>query len=162
MAIITEEDRLAIVRQFENLFSGIKRQGADKLLEFIRKSDFYTAPASTKYHCNYKGGLMAHSMNVYYRLEEKAKPFTGNVFYDALNSDQINGESLLIIGLLHDICKTYFYITDFKNKKTYDKEKVKNAEGWQVKHDSNGDFIWETVPAFTVDDKIPMVMAKSL
>ncbi len=155
MAIITEEDRLALVRQFENLFSGIKRQGADQLLEFIRKSDFYTAPASTKYHCNYKGGLVAHSMNVYYRLEEKAKPFTGNVFYDALNSDQIDSESLLVIGLLHDICKTYFYITEFKNQKTYDKEKVKNAEGWQVKHDSNGDFIWETVPAFSVDDKIP-------
>lgn len=154
MAIITEEDRTTLVRQFEKLFSGIKRQGADKLLEFIRKSDFYTAPASTKYHCNYKGGLLEHSMNVYRRLADKATD-ESSIFYSDLNSDQINGESLLIIGLLHDICKTYYYITEFKNQKTYDKEKVKNAEGWQVKHDSNGDFIWETVPAFTVDDKIP-------
>ena len=84
MAIITEEDRTTLVRQFEKLFSGIKRQGADKLLEFIRKSDFYTAPASTKYHCNYKGGLLEHSMNVYRRLADKATD-ESSIFYSDLN-----------------------------------------------------------------------------
>ena len=43
----------------------ITREGADKLLEFLEKSDFFTAPASTRYHGAYEGGLVAHSLNVY-------------------------------------------------------------------------------------------------
>lgn len=46
----------------------IKREGADKLLNYLLASDFFTAPASTRYHCAYAGGLCEHSVNVYYRL----------------------------------------------------------------------------------------------
>ena len=46
----------------------IKREGADKLLEYLEKSDFFVAPASTKFHGSYEGGLLKHSLNVYERL----------------------------------------------------------------------------------------------
>ena len=46
----------------------IKREGADKLLEFLQKSDFFTAPSSTRYHGAYEGGLVQHSVNVYHCL----------------------------------------------------------------------------------------------
>ena len=89
-------------------------------------------------------------MNVYKCLIAKRE---NNIWNDVLNS--IPEESLVITSLLHDLCKTYFYTTEMKNRKTYDTEKVSKANPRQVKHDDNGDFIWETVPSYTVDDKIP-------
>ena len=44
--------------------NNIKRDGADKLLEWLLGSDFFTAPASTRHHLAYKGGLVEHSLNV--------------------------------------------------------------------------------------------------
>ena len=58
-------------KRFEELLSAVKRDGMDKLLEFIRKSDFYTAPASTRFHGAYEGGLLEHSLNVYDCLDKK-------------------------------------------------------------------------------------------
>ena len=52
--------------QFINLYTNkIKRQGASDLLEWLKKTDFCTAPASSKYHLACKGGLVQHSVNVY-------------------------------------------------------------------------------------------------
>ena len=48
----------------------IKRKGADKLLEYLEKSDFFTAPSSTRYHGSYEGGLVEHSVNVYHCLKD--------------------------------------------------------------------------------------------
>lgn len=48
------------IEQFEELMSTIERPGIDKLMDYIRKSDFYTAPASTKFHLSCKGGLLQH------------------------------------------------------------------------------------------------------
>lgn len=64
-------------------------------------------------------------------------------------------DALIICPLLHDLCKTHFYKIDFKNQKTYDPEKVLAAERWQVKKDNAGSFIWESVPCYTVDDRVP-------
>ena len=63
----------ANINRFEKLYGEFiaSREGADKLLEFIRKSDFYTAPASTKYHLAEKGGLLQHSLNVFDCLYDK-------------------------------------------------------------------------------------------
>ena len=139
-----------MVKDFEDLLLSTKREGIDRLLEFIRKSDFYNAPASTRFHSCHEGGLLEHSMNVYRCLIAKIE---NNIWKDVLSN--IPEESLIITSLLHDLCKTYFYTTEMKNRKTYDVEKVSNANSRQVKHDDNGDFIWETVPSYTVDDKIP-------
>ena len=139
-----------MVKEFEDLLLSTKREGIDRLLEFIRKSDFYNAPASTRFHSCHEGGLLEHSMNVYRCLIAKRE---NNIWKDVLSN--ISEESLIITSLLHDLCKTYFYTTEMKNRKTYDTEKVLKANPRQVKHDDNGDFIWETVPSYTVDDKIP-------
>lgn len=143
-------DREDLIQRFEKLMGRVSREGGDRLMEFIRKSDFYTAPASTRFHGNYKGGLLKHSLNVYECLMDKENNHLwGEVYKD------IEPDSFIIVALLHDICKVYYYSMELKNQKTYDVEKVTNAEKWQVKHDNNGNFIWETVPTYVVDDKIP-------
>ena len=45
--------------------NNIHRDGLEDLLSWLQKSDFFTAPASTKYHGAYEGGLCEHSMDVY-------------------------------------------------------------------------------------------------
>lgn len=106
-------------KEFINLLKSINREGMDKLIEFLEGTDFFDAPASTRYHGAWKGGLLAHSMKVYEILKTKTE----------------DSDSVKIVALLHDICKTNFYKTDYRN--------VKN----------NG--VWEQVPYYTVEDNIP-------
>lgn len=139
-------------KRFEELLNQVDREGRVELLEYIReKSDFYTAPASTRFHLSTEGGLLQHSLNVYDCLQKKAQANT--IWHDILEA--AGRDALIICPLLHDLCKTYFYKIDYKNQKTYDSEKVKAAEHWQVKRDNAGVFIWETVPIYTVDDQVP-------
>lgn len=105
--------------EFIKLLKETNRDGMDKLIEFLESSDFFEAPASTRYHGNFKGGLLEHSMKVYEILKTKVE----------------DNDSTKIVALLHDICKTNFYKTDFRN--------VKN----------NG--VWEQVPYYTIEDTIP-------
>lgn len=81
----------------------IKREGADKLIEWLGSSDFFTAPASTQYHGNYEGGLCEHSVHVFNRL---AKFVVENEI-----------ESVAICALLHDVCKVNYYTTEMRNIK---------------------------------------------
>ena len=139
------------VKQFEDLLCEVRREGIENLLGFIRKSDFYTAPASTRFHLSEEGGLLKHSLHVYECLNAK---LDAPIWKDVLKN--VSRETILIVSLLHDICKTYYYATDFKNQKTYDTDKVKAASSREVKHDAKGDYIWETVPCYTVDNKYPL------
>ena len=139
------------IAKFEELLSEVKREGINSLLDFIRKSDFYTAPASTRFHLSEEGGLLKHSLHVYECLNAKQ---SAPIWKDVLKN--VKRETILIVSLLHDLCKTYYYTTDYKNQKTYDEEKVKFANPREVKHDAKGDYIWETVPCFTVDNKYPL------
>jgi hypothetical protein len=129
------------IEKFESLLRSTKRDGIESLLEFIRKSDFYTAPASTRYHSCHEGGLLEHTLNVYDCLISK---FNNELWK---NKVEVSSDSLIIVALLHDLCKSYFYGTELKNKKEYHDKGTKS--------DSNGRFDWVTVPAYTVDDKIP-------
>ena len=139
------------IERFEELMGKVQRDGKDKLMEYIReKSDFYTAPASTKYHLSCEGGLLQHSLNVYDCLMAKKE---SPVWKDIMAT--VPEESIIIMSLLHDLCKTNFYIGTTKNQKTYDPEKVAAAGYRQVKHDDKGDFVWETVNGYDVDDKLP-------
>ncbi len=108
--------------------SNITRTGADRLLEWLLKSDFFTAPASTRFHGAYEGGLCEHSVNVYNRLLGEALSAPDSEFSD---------ESIAIAGLLHDICKVNLYKVDYKN--------VKNKQTGQ----------WEQVPYYTTEDEVP-------
>ena len=139
------------VCRFEKLLQGVKREGVEELLNFIRGSDFYTAPASTRYHLAEEGGLLKHSLHVYDCLMKKKE---NPVWKEALSD--VSDDTFILVSLLHDLCKTYFYGEELKNRKTYDEEKVKAANPRTVKRDANGEFIWETVPAYVVDDKYPL------
>ena len=87
--------------EFIGLLRQINREGMDKLIEFIERSDFFEAPASTRFHGSFKGGLLEHSMKVYEILKTKTE----------------DSDSVKIIALLHDICKVNFYKTDYRNAK---------------------------------------------
>lgn len=133
-----------------SLLGKVNREGMDKLIGYLETSDFFTAPASTKFHLSVPGGLAQHSYNVYECLEKKAaEPF----WKDALKD--VGEESIILTSILHDLCKTNFYKQDWKNQKTYDPDKVAAAPRSQVKQDAAGSFIWETVPTYVVEDKIP-------
>jgi hypothetical protein len=87
--------------EFIELLKQTNREGMDRLIEFLEKSDFFTAPASTRFHGSFEGGLLQHSMKVYEILKQKAG----------------DSETVRIIALLHDICKVNFYKTDYRNAK---------------------------------------------
>lgn len=136
-----------LVEKFESLLLSTKREGVEALLDMIRKSDFYTAPASTRFHGSYEGGLLEHTMNVYERAIEKFE--TQNTFWNRVCQDKgYKRENIIISALLHDICKTYFYAVEFKNQKVYSEN--------GSKQDVKGRFDWETVPCYVIDDKMPL------
>ena len=104
----------------------VKRQGSQEFLDWLLKTDFFTAPASTKYHGACEGGLLLHSLNVYKTLRER-------YFEEGKDSE----ESFAICALLHDLCKAQFYKVSTRN----------------VKNDVTGQ--WEKVPYYTVENAFP-------
>lgn len=117
--------------QFKKIFKeNIKREGADKLLEWLEKSDFFSAPASTKFHSAHEGGLCEHSVKTYERFLKLVRNEYGENF-----EEKISKESIAIIALCHDVCKVNTYKTDFRNVK------------------ENG--VWVQKPYYAVDDKLP-------
>ena len=112
----------------------ITRPGSERLLDWLlsENSDFFVAPASTKYHGAYEGGLCEHSINVYeclkdYCERERVKDGYGLDFSD---------ESIAIVALLHDLCKVNLYRISYRNAK-------------------NEDGVWEKVPYFEFHDRLP-------
>ena len=87
--------------EFINLLKSTNREGMEQLIEFLNKTDFFEAPASTRFHGCYKGGLLEHSMKVYEILKTKVE----------------DSDSVKIIALLHDVCKANFYKVDYRNAK---------------------------------------------
>jgi hypothetical protein len=83
------------------------RQGIEAVIDYLENSDYFTAPASTKYHSCYEGGLADHSLNVYNILQHKNKVY----------KLELPLETVAICGLLHDICKCNFYAKGTKNVK---------------------------------------------
>ena len=108
----------------------IKRDGQDKLLEYLIKSDFFIAPASTKFHSCHEGGLCEHSVKVYKRFLSLIKNEYGETY-----DQKISNESIAIISLLHDVCKINCYKTEMRN----------------VKENGN----WVQKPYFVYEDKLP-------
>lgn len=94
-----------------NLLSSTERKGIDKVIKYLDETDFFVAPASTRFHGNYDGGLAEHSLNVYNLLEVKNKQFDLG----------LSKENMVITALLHDVCKINLYHKATKsrmNKKT--------------------------------------------
>lgn len=100
--------------RFVEIFqSSVKREGSEKLLNYLLKSDFFTAPSSTRFHCSYEGGLCQHSLNVYDCLNDYLKR---DYVKNRYNIDP-NEETIAIVTLLHDVCKTNTYTVSMRNKK---------------------------------------------
>ena len=129
------------IARFETELAKVQRPGMDKLLEYIQKSDFYKAPASTKYHLAVPSGLLQHSLNVLDALRGLLSWRSDGVWeYRAAGKvvDTIPDDSVIMMALLHDICKTHFYGTSTRN----------------VKNDTTGR--WEKVPFYTENDMMPL------
>lgn len=110
----------------------IKRPGSEKLLHFLEnQSDFFTAPASTRFHGAYKGGLVEHSLQVYDCLCDYLERRRVQDIYELAYSE----ESIAIVSLLHDLCKCDVYKTEMRNKKI--------------------DGVWQQVATYVFDDPLP-------
>lgn len=118
-------------KEFIEIYNtNIKREGSQKLLEWLQSTDFFTAPASTKFHSNIEGGLCLHSINAYKRFKKIIQDEYGTEY-----SNVISDESIAIIGLLHDVCKANFYSMEYRNVKV--------------------DGAWVQKPYYAVDEDLP-------
>lgn len=104
----------------------ITRKGIDRLMEYLEKTDFYIAPASTRFHDSCEGGLLQHSLNVYFQFLRLPHLELG-----------LTAETIAIITLFHDFCKVGYYKTEMRNTK-----------------DENGK--WIQVPYYIVEDSFPL------
>lgn len=127
-----EQRRIEILSELNK----INRPGMNDLIEFIENSDYFTAPASTKFHSSHEGGLSEHSWHVMKGFRRKVAGFKLNVPED----------SQTIVGLLHDICKVDFYGKEKKNVKKGTKD---NGYGKQVPN-------WVEEEATVVKDQFPV------
>ena len=119
-----KDEQISIMwNEYKNLLLKTNRHNMDKLIEWLDNSDFKTAPASTKYHDCQPGGLLKHSLQVYYNMYD---------YQHMINYFDIPEESIIIMSLLHDICKVNCYKTSTRN--------VKNEQGQ-----------WITVPYYTYE-----------
>ncbi len=116
----------------ETFKENIKREGAERVLDYLEGTDFFTAPASTRFHGAHPGGLLVHSLNVYYCLKDYLSRQRTKEIYNMDYSD----ETIAIVSLLHDVCKINVYKESFRNVK-----------------DDNG--VWQKVPCYEFDDKMP-------
>ena len=99
--------------EFIRIFNeNIKREGAQELLEWLKKTDFFIAPASTKFHSAVAGGLCFHSLQTYKRFKQNLE----NEYGEDLKN-KVSDETIAIIALLHDVCKTDCYKIDYRNVK---------------------------------------------
>lgn len=118
-------------KEFIDIYNtNITRDGSKELLDYLIKSDFFVAPASTQFHSPYEGGLVEHSINVYHRFLNLIKNEYGDDY-----TSKISNESIAICALLHDLCKIDLYKIEMRNKKV----------------DGN----WVQVPVYTVEDNLP-------
>lgn len=104
----------------------INREGRDELLEWLLSSDLFIAPASTRFHGDYEGGLVEHLLNVYRCLKARV---------DADEACDASDETVAIVALFHDLCKVNFYKKGTKNVKV--------------------DGVWTTKEVYEIDEKFP-------
>lgn len=114
--------------KFSDLLKSTNRLNIDKVINWLFHSTFTADPASTQYHNCFKGGLLDHSLGVYYHMHD---------FQNLIDLFEIPEESLIITGLLHDVCKVGCYQLDYRN--------VKDTEG-----------NWKKVPIYKWDEAEPI------
>lgn len=124
---LTEEELDKNLNEFiTTLETHVKREGINRVIKWLKSKDIRTAPASTKYHSSYEGGLVVHSLNVYKRLVKLIELEYGQ-------ESPYTNETIALVSLLHDISKVDFYEVQMRNVK------------------ENG--IWVQKPFFAVKDE---------
>lgn len=111
-------------------YEHVSREGSDALLNWLCKSDFFDAPASTRFHGAHAGGLCEHSVNVFDRLVQLVNALLPE-------EERPSMETLAIVALCHDLCKVNFYGVEMRNRK--------NDFGQ-----------WEKYPCYIIEDKLCM------
>ena len=117
---------MASVKEFiETKLRETRREGIENLIEYLEKSDFFIAPASIKYHGCYEGGLAEHSVNV---MDAIVK--VDDMLNEKYGVPKESEDSLILVSLLHDICKvnTYFPKTLWRKN---DEGKWESYEGYE-------------------------------
>lgn len=123
-------DSMFLKEKYIALLRSTKRDGMEGLINYLdNDSDFFVAPASTKYHGAYQSGLLEHSIDVYEHLKTLCSVLE--------REDSIPRDSIIIASLLHDLCKMNFYKTEIRNRK--------NEKG-----------VWEPVQYYRIDDEMPL------
>lgn len=115
--------------EFLKLLRSTEREGVEYVIEELEELGFFKAPASTKFHLNYEGGLVEHSLNVCKAALNIRKAL---VEMDDSLLELLPKDSVIIAALLHDTCKADVYRPTMKREK--------NQYG-----------SWSDVPGFDVD-----------
>ena len=133
--MIKESERDIIL----TLLRKVEKEGMERLIQYLcGECDFFTAPASTKFHGNYEGALAVHSLNVLALLTKK-----NNDYGLGLTDDEC-----IISALMHDLCKVNFYATGYRNVKVYRENGAKS--------DNGGRFDWVTQTSYEINDSFPV------
>ena len=112
--------------EFEERLRFTGREGVEELIAWLEGSDFFQAPASTRYHGAHQGGLVEHSLAVHDRLVELSR----------LEGLDVHSDSMALCALLHDVCKVGCYKPDTRN--------VKDERG-----------VWHKVPCYKFEEDYP-------
>ena len=146
---MVEANKQEFINILKKALSNRKGANVDGLINKLLSSDFFVAPASTKYHGAYRGGLVDHCLNVYHNAMSLAR--NKHLINEELENvvipegepniqAPINSDSIAIVTLLHDMSKMNYYKINYFNKKVY-------CESGS-KHDENGKFDWVSVPGY--------------
>ena len=158
--------------EFISLINSINRKfDKEKLIDWLEnKSDFFTTPASTKYHCGYEGGLCEHSLNVYYALKDLNYNYMPELTVSeeeakqGIHKYEYNEDTIKIVGLFHDISKANYYEKYSRNVKDKDGN-WQQVQDYRIKEnrfiygsdEQNTEFMVSTFIPLTVDEKVALL-----
>lgn len=166
-------------QRFLELISSIQMKDAniDGLIRWLEKSDFFIAPASTKYHGSYAGGLCAHSLAVYdnitkladifatvldtkFEVDDEGKPIPESA--QIVKRHQYSDDTLKIVALMHDIGKANHFTTYMRNVKNESTGKWEQQEEFKVRdaeerfiygnHEQNSEFMTHAFFPLSVEE----------
>lgn len=144
--MLSSEEVMKNKERFIELVNGIEREGVDKehLIKKLESSDFFSAPASTKYHNAFEGGLCAHCLSVYDTLKKFVESLYGDESETDSNNRTYGEDTIRIVSLFHDFDKMNKYEKSVRNMKVYTEK--------GSKYDELGKFDWVSVPSYKVKE----------
>ena len=134
------QKRMALNKErIVSLLRSTGRDGIENLIKYLEKHDYFSAPASTKYHLSCMGGLAQHSLNVYENMMQLyyGENWKNNSKFSVC-PDGTEHENIIMVALLHDLCKVDFY-------------KLTNGR----KKDDAGN--WVDTQYYVVEEQIPIL-----